>query len=71
MWFIGQFENGSWGFQQKGCIPRYTSKHEAETIRDTYEALEELTDFDAKGGNGKDHYILIAKAKDALSKYKS
>ena len=42
MWFIGRFENGSWGFQQEGCVPRYTSKHEAETINDMYEALKEV-----------------------------
>ena len=41
MWFIGQFENGSWGFQQnEDCPPRYTSKHEAECIQGMYEALK-------------------------------
>jgi len=43
MWFIGQFENGSYGFQQEGCPPRYTSKHEAECIKDMSTALEEIT----------------------------
>ncbi len=42
MWFIGQFENGSYGFQQDGCLPRYTSKHEAECIKEMYEALKDL-----------------------------
>jgi hypothetical protein len=31
-WLIGQFENGSWGFQQDNCPIRYTSKYEAELI---------------------------------------
>ncbi len=39
MWFIGQFENGSYGFQQEGCPPRYTSRHEAECIKAMYEEL--------------------------------
>ena len=38
-WFIGQFENGYYGFQQKGCPPRYTSKYEMECIREMREAL--------------------------------
>ncbi len=42
MWFIGQFKKGSWGFQQEGCPPRYTSKHEAECIKDVQEALRDL-----------------------------
>ena len=29
-WKIGQFDNGSWGFQQDDCIIRYTSQYEAE-----------------------------------------
>jgi len=42
MWFTGQFENGSWGFQQEGCPPRYTSKYEAECIKDMYTAGKKL-----------------------------
>lgn len=30
IWAIGQFENGSYGFQQDNCPRRYTSKYEAE-----------------------------------------
>ncbi len=45
MWFMGQFENGSWGFQQEGCPPRYTSKHEVECIRDMYEALKGMMEI--------------------------
>lgn len=40
----------------------------AERITDLCEALKELTDFDEQGGNGKDHYILIRTAKEALLK---
>ncbi len=45
MWFIGKFENGSWGFQQEGCPPRYTSRYEAECIKAMYEALKALADI--------------------------
>jgi len=40
----------------------------AESIADMYEALRNLTDFDEHGGNGQDHYVLVAKAKEALAK---
>ena len=30
IWKIGQFTNGSYGFQQDDCPVRYTSKYEAE-----------------------------------------
>lgn len=43
-WFIGQFENGSWGFQQcESTPPRYTSKYEAECIKNMYEALKGIS----------------------------
>ena len=44
MWFIGQFPNGSWGFQQEGCKPRFTSKHEAEIVKSLYESLKTMCD---------------------------
>ncbi len=65
MWFIGQFENGSWGFQQEGCLPRYTSKHEAETIRDMYEALKDAEVYISKDPTLN---ILHKRIKEALAK---
>ena len=37
-WEIGQFNNGSYGFQQDDCVPRYTSKYEAELILKSFKA---------------------------------
>ena len=41
-----------------------------DALEDLYEALEELTDFDEHGGNGKDHYMLMRTAKEVLAKAK-
>ena len=70
MWFIGQFENGSWGFQQEGCPPRYTSQHEAETIKGMYEALKELREAEWMVTHdwGGDREEVLKKANEALAK---
>lgn len=39
-----------------------------EALEDLYKALKELAEFDEMGGNGKDHWVLVRDAKQALSK---
>ena len=56
--------------QQTNGMPEL--KYSEEVFREMYEALKELSNFDEQGGvEGKDHAVLIIRAKRALAKAKS
>jgi len=69
MWFIGQFENGSWGFQQnEDCLKRYTSQYEAECIKDLYEGLKAASEHLDYCGYGDEWERECAESQDLQEK---